>query len=72
MVSERELAQRIREEIRLAGYTQNDIAAEIGMDPASLSRVVCGYRRLTAIEFALICEALDADPAEMLDMAPIE
>lgn len=48
------------------GLKQQDVAARLGLPPSYLSKVEHGTRRLDAIEFIQIAEAIETDPADLI------
>ena len=49
-----------------AGLKQSDVAARLALPASYLSKVENGTRRLDVIELIQIAEAMDADPAEII------
>ena len=49
-----------------AGMKQFDVAAKLNLPPSYLSKVENGTRRLDVIEFIQIANAMNLDPAELL------
>jgi transcriptional regulator with XRE-family HTH domain len=52
---------------RRSGITQTDLAKKLRKSQQFISKYESGERRLDAIEFADICDALGLDPAAVLD-----
>ena len=52
---------------RKSGITQTDLAKKLRKSQQFISKYESGERRLDAIEFADICDALGLDPAAVLD-----
>jgi transcriptional regulator with XRE-family HTH domain len=52
---------------RKAAITQTDLAKKLRKTQQFVSKYESGERRLDAIEFADICDALGLDPAAVLD-----
>jgi transcriptional regulator with XRE-family HTH domain len=48
------------------GLKQQDVAARLGLPASHLSKVEHGTRRLDAIEFIQIAEAIGTDPADLM------
>lgn len=48
------------------GLKQSDVAATLGLPASYLSKVENGTRRLDAIEFIRIAEAIEVDPANLI------
>lgn len=59
-------AELIRRRRELAGLTQVELASQIGLDQAKLSRIESGARKVSAVELAMIADALNVDPGELL------
>jgi len=48
------------------GMTQQDVAAKLGKPQSYVSKYESGERHLDLVEFVEVCEALSADPVEVL------
>lgn len=53
------LAERIREARKLAGLSQSQVAAMLGLHRPSVSEIEAGNRRVTAAELATFAEMFD-------------
>lgn len=62
----RAVGDKLRVAISSAGYTQEQIAAEIGMLRPHLNDALAGKRALPLDKFINICILVDCDPAEPL------
>ncbi len=51
--------------IKKEGYSQDRLAREIGLDPATLSRKLNGTSEFTQGDIKKICKALNIDPQEI-------
>jgi transcriptional regulator with XRE-family HTH domain len=51
-----------------AGLTQTELAKRIGVDQAFISKYENGDRRLDVLEFLKIAEALNVDPASIVQV----
>ena len=64
------LAENVRRLCKQQGIQQKDLAAKIGIDPASLTRAINGNARLYTIE--RIASALGVSVKSLLDDADVE
>ena len=48
------------------GLKQQDVASRLGLPASYLSKIEHGTRRLDAIEFIQIAEAIEVDPADLM------
>jgi transcriptional regulator with XRE-family HTH domain len=53
---------------KTAGLTQTELAKRIGVDQAFISKYENGDRRLDVLEFLKIAEALNVDPASIMQV----
>lgn len=60
------LLAHLREIRESAGFTQADLAKALGRTQGHISKIECGDRRMDALQFIEICEALGADPVMVL------
>ncbi len=60
------LLRKVRSSLALRGMTQRDLATQLGMSTATLSRIVTGVRRARAIEREKIAGALGYAVARLL------
>lgn len=58
-MSDRVIGSAVAAEVARAGLRHQDVAEEIGLDPASFSRSVAGNRQWKATEIQKIARALD-------------
>ncbi len=56
---------RIRKE---AGLSQVELATRLRCQQSLVARIESGQRRIEVSEMLIICRALDADPARVLDI----
>ena len=61
------LCELLKAARRKAKLTQHDLAQRLGIYKSFVSRYERGQRRLDAIEFLAVAEALKLDPAEVLE-----
>lgn len=54
------------------GYTVTAFAAKIGRTPGTISNIETGTRRCSTVLLAEIAEALDVDPAELVQDGPAQ
>lgn len=66
MTTER-LGQRIREERKYRGQTQDEVARRVNVDRTSLNKIENGSRRVTALELAGIAEAIGVRMASFFE-----
>lgn len=59
------LIEVLRKYRKESGYTQEEIAALIGVPQDVISKCESGVRRLDCVELAELAEAMGADPAEL-------
>lgn len=52
--------------LKLSGYTQTKLAAEVGMSNNSMSRKLLGKREFTAKEWLVICKLLKIEDPFLL------
>lgn len=74
-LSRETLARRIRDAMRGAGLSQQELAAAVGMDATALSKALAGRRGFKSVEVALIAEQLRVSTEILLaddgaDVAP--
>lgn len=64
------LEEKLREEIvrarEKAGLSQRALAAKVKRSPSYISKFEAGERRLEVLEFAELCEEVDADAPKLL------
>jgi transcriptional regulator with XRE-family HTH domain len=53
---------------KAAGLTQTELAKRIGVDQAFISKYENGDRRLDVLEFLKIADALNVDPASIMQV----
>lgn len=53
--------------IRARGMTQNDVAKEIGVSPATLNKKLRGHTDFTQTEIRALCQVLMIPDAEISD-----
>lgn len=56
------LLAHLRELREAAGVTQAALAQSLGHTQGHISKIECGDRRMDALQFVEICEALGVDP----------
>ncbi len=62
--------KRIKKEMRGKGISLRTLAAEAGMDPATLSRILSGKQGIPTDEAIIeLAKALELDPSELLSEA---
>lgn len=59
-----ELNKKIAKCIEERGIKQNHIASCLGVKANTVSQILLGHRKISAIEFMTLCSALDVDPRE--------
>lgn len=52
-------------EMRLRGWSQNELSRRIGVSPATMSLFMRGLREPRMSTFKALCEALDIKPEEV-------
>lgn len=67
----RALADQIKAERAIAGLTQKELAAVIGVGPASMQRYEAGERELPVTVLMRIAEALDVPPAKLFERSTL-
>lgn len=60
-------ADRLRRERELAGMRQQDLADKIGVDRSAVACWERGVRQPGSARFAALCDALNLDPADLLN-----
>lgn len=55
------IGERVREAIQASGYSQRQVAKEVGMTPDALSRALSGQRGFAALEIAALADVLNRD-----------
>ena len=65
-----QLALRIRAFRKLKGYTQNELAEQLGVSVAILGSIERGTRKVDAKMLTRISETLGIDKSEILDENP--
>lgn len=69
-MSDRVIGSAVAAEVARAGLRHQDVAEEIGLDPASFSRSVAGNRQWKATEIQQIARCLGIGVDVLLDAAP--
>lgn len=64
------IAERLREARKLAGLTQGQAAAKMGMHRPTVSEIEAGNRNVTVTELARFAEVYDVDPAWLSGAGP--
>ena len=66
----RSLIQKLVEQRKHQGLTQEGLAQRIGLHQQFVSRFELGERRLDVVEFADIARALGLDPTDLMGSIP--
>lgn len=66
MGQEEQVAGRVARAMRVAGVTQNTLAAATGIARPTLQRRLLGHSPFTVTELYLVAEALDVEAASFL------
>jgi len=65
-----EVGARLRAARRRTVLTQDALARQVGVSRPSVSSIEAGRQTITLALFLSLCDALGADPAELLGPAP--
>ena len=65
-----QIAERLREARKLAGLTQGQAAAKMGMHRPTVSEIEAGNRNVTVTELSQFAETYDVDPAWLSGTGP--
>ena len=62
------ISENIKKEIKSCGKKQNEIAAEIGIKPPTLSQYCSGKSQPSLANFSRLCSAIGASADEILEV----